>query len=405
MENKRLAILALILALVAVVVAGLGLFYPPCPIPEAVVQWVTNYTGIEIDTPGGSTHVALDVDQTGSGDIADFKDGGTTVWQIADGGEVSGTGGQAWTLGAAKKLLVDADTTNHTGTAGVLDINFGTVITNASAINVAATTDTGTTAAADTFGMVMTLTQNDADADAFGISISAAQTTNSAANSYEAGLMYDCAITTAGGCLDGVRLLSSGVSGGMVDAVDASAANIVNALNAGANDVLFGDDTLDGAVDDSLRYTRNDSGAVTFTCADDDANATCIYDSGGTGSVQLGTADTTLVSSAVGFTIAGPLSVDDGSVLVATYAGALTPLTSAVVITAASTITNATMSACDTDGQLAFIAIAGSYDVTITEGSTLYAGGSIALDASEFDGVILMCYSTKWRKMGAFADN
>ena len=33
------------------------------------------------------------------------------------------------------------------------------------------------------------------------------------------------------------------------------------------------------------------------------------------------------------------------------------------------------------------------------------AGGSIALDASEYDAVALMCFDSKWRKIAAFGDN
>lgn len=217
MKNKRLATLVLILALVALITAAFGLFYPSCPIPEAVIQWVTNWTGIEVDTPSGSTHVALDVDQVGSGDIISLKDGGTEVFDIPDGG-----------------------------------------------------------------------------------------------------------------------------------------------------------------------------------IADFKANAP----------TNLGNAGTDFTSTG-GLLLAGNLTVSPGaSNTVIAYATAITPLTSSLVITAASTITNATMAACTVNGQLVVIAVAaGSSDITITESSTLYAGGSIALDASEFDAVALMCVGSKWRKIAAFGDN
>jgi hypothetical protein len=44
---------------------------------------------------------------------------------------------------------------------------------------------------------------------------------------------------------------------------------------------------------DTVTTVRPDTGAVTYTCTDDDANAECIYDSGGTGNATLGSADTT----------------------------------------------------------------------------------------------------------------
>ena len=77
-------------------VLGLALILSACSLfrsqPELVVvepQWVTNWTGVEIDTPSGSTHVALDVDQVGTGDTVSFKEDGTEVFDIPDGGDAS----------------------------------------------------------------------------------------------------------------------------------------------------------------------------------------------------------------------------------------------------------------------------------------------------------------------------
>jgi len=120
---------------------------------------------------------------------------------------------------------------------------------------------------------------------------------------------------------------------------------------------------------------------------------------------NVGNAGTDFTSTG-GLILAGNLAVSPGVANTAVISTtAITPLTSSVVITASSTITTATMAACTVNGQLVVIAIAGSNDITITESSTLYAGGSIVLDASEFDAVILMCVETKWRKIAAFADN
>jgi len=206
--------LALVLGL-ALILSACSLFKKE-EITDATVQWVTNYTGIEVDTGSSSTHIGLDINQQGSGDIVSFQDAGSEVFDIADGG-----------------------------------------------------------------------------------------------------------------------------------------------------------------------------------VADFKANAP----------TNLGNAGTDFTSTG-GLTLAGNLAVSPGAATtVLVYGSAITPLTSSVVITAASTITNATMAACTVNGQLAFIAIAGSSDITITESSTLYAGGSIALDASEFDAVVLMCVSSKWRKVAAFGDN
>jgi len=213
MRNKRLAILAVVLAL-ALFVSACSVI---CPQQAAVVQWITNFTGMEIDTPSGSTHVALDVDQVGSGDIVSFKDGGSEVFDIADGGI--------------------ADFKNKAPT-------------------------------------------------------------------------------------------------------------------------------------------------------------------------NLGAAGTDFTSTG-GLTLAGPLAVSPGAADTAvTAASTITLSTGYTVITSTTTVTDAVLAACTVAGQVAIITCnVGSGDITITESTTLEAGGSIALDASEEDVVILLCNGTKWLKAGAFADN
>ena len=217
--------------------------------------------------------------------------GGTERLNLSSSG-LSFSGGFAATLGAAEKVLVDGATTAQTNTAGSVDINGESITANYSPLNVSSTQNNGAATGTDQYAAVFTMTGNDADGDNRGISITASNTGVEAAGSYEYGLSYACAVTVAGGCTDGAVFTSAGVASGLTDAVDASAANIDNALNVGPNDIMFEDDTVDMDVDDTFRVTRNDSGEVTYTCADNDANATCIYDSGGSGDTQLGSADT-----------------------------------------------------------------------------------------------------------------
>lgn len=253
------------------------------------------FTPRDLGEPLSPFAYQTDVYLTSGGDKLVVASGGEI--EIQSGATADYQEGATYTLPAADYVRLDGDTTNQTQTGGMLDLNMGSVTANTSAVNVALTGDTGTTAAADIFGGVMTLTQDDADGDMFGWSITASATTNATAGSYEAGLVYDCAEDTSGACLDGVRITATGHATAMTDGVDVSHTGIVNAVNVGANDILFGDDTLDGATDDTLQYTRNDSGSVTFTCADNDTNAECIYDSGGTGNVQIGSADTGKVTA------------------------------------------------------------------------------------------------------------
>ena len=205
------------------------------------------------------------------------------------------TGDTVYTLGAAEKVQIDASTTAQTQTGGALDLDFASVTADANALELAATVNTGTTAAANIYASVWTLTCNDADADMFGLSITAAATANAAAGSYEYGLSYDCAENTAGACLDGILVTSSGVDVGMTDGLDVSAANIANAVNIGVNPILGGnsDSFTCGATDATFTVTRNDAGVVTYTGADDATPGDVTYDCTGACAIIAGSADVT----------------------------------------------------------------------------------------------------------------
>jgi len=314
--NKKIAFLAIVLWLIAVTV---GVLLPKPLITqdgELVALGVTHFTGMDITSDSTD---AMIVNQTGVGDIAEFQDAGTVILRIADGGLMSGgTGGQTWTLAAAAKLLIDGDTTNQTQTTGTLDINFGSVTTDTMPINVSATMDNGMVAGADMYLGQLTMIGNDANGDWKGLTIIADATANAGAGTYEYGVSVDCEENTAGACLDGVLITSSGIDTGLTDGVDVSASNIANAINIGSNLIAGGNsDTLTiGATDATVILDRNDSGSLTYTGTDNDANADVIYDAGGTGAVTIGSADVTnvTINSDVGLTFAGNSeSIFDGT--------------------------------------------------------------------------------------------
>jgi len=60
--------------------------------------------------------------------------------------------------------------------------------------------------------------------------------------------------------------------------------------------ILSNDDTITNAVDDTFLFSRDDSGTVTITAADDDANAALTVVAGGTGKLTLGNATNTDIS-------------------------------------------------------------------------------------------------------------
>jgi len=390
MQNKRITRLVAALLILAMVLSGCSLFQK-APVTSSA-QRVTNYTGLAVDTPTGSTTDALVVNQVGTGDIVDFQDNGTSVWTIADGGAITGgTAGQTWTLAADALLLVDGATTANTGTAGIVDINHGSITANASAVNIASTVNTGATGAADQFGMVMTLTNNDADADQFGISITAAATAVGGAASYEAGLVYDCAENTAAACIDGVRL-TAGTATGMTDGVDASDADIDNAINIGANLIMGTDDSLSvGATDDTVILDSNDSDG-TYTCTDADVNAGCTFAAGGTGNTVLGSATSTSVNVlgvAVDLDITGGMSLDaDLASNISTAAGDITvdaEAGSVVIIGSEAAADSISLDANDTVTSGLTVVVGSVSGMSVDGGLTDFGGGTCGVADGDND--------------------
>ena len=176
----------------------------------------------------GANLLSIDLDSTG--DFA-IRDGTTNVVLFEDDSTVDVT------FPAAGFLTIDASTTANTTTTGVLDINVGAGNAAVDGINVALTSNDGATAGTDQEAIVTTLTANDADADVFGLVINAAATANAAAGSYEAAIKIDNAENTAGSMTDAI-IVTATTDTATTDAVDASDAEIVNALNIGDNTII-----------------------------------------------------------------------------------------------------------------------------------------------------------------------
>lgn len=90
---------------------------------ESLTGDKSNFSAIEIDT-NSSTLAGIDVDQTGSGNIAVFRDGGSAVWTLADGGTVTYGGGLDLN-GNVLTIDADADTTVTADTDDQIDFAIG----------------------------------------------------------------------------------------------------------------------------------------------------------------------------------------------------------------------------------------------------------------------------------------
>lgn len=190
----------------------------------------------------------------------DIQSGGEL--ELSEGTTIDFQESSTFTLGADEYVLIDGSSTAQTQTAGALDLNFASITNGVSALNIAATQNDGATASETVAGLVLSLTGNDANGYVLGQTITAAATANAAAGTYRYGISFDCVEDTAGACIDGLIIASSGVNIGLTDGIDVSAANIANAINIGANPIVTGNvaGTLGDATTDSWTIQTDDTG-------------------------------------------------------------------------------------------------------------------------------------------------
>lgn len=187
---------------------------------------ISNSSGNLVITPassgnttlGSTTTTAGTTIQSGTGDIT-FASQDDFIFSPIDGSEID--------------ITAIASTTIE----GVIDLNVDTSVTGGFEVeNLGLTVNNGATAGDDFTSILTTLTANDADADLFGIQINSAATVNAGAGSYEALIRLDNAEDTIGAVTDSILITSSSATDAdITDAIDVSHANIVNAINIGAN--------------------------------------------------------------------------------------------------------------------------------------------------------------------------
>jgi hypothetical protein len=116
-----------ILTLVTVALSlFLGVKYPlptpPAELPDSIVELgVTHMTALELS---GSETDELVVNQTSTGDIAEFKDNGAVVWRLSDGGNIYHNG-ELDLNGQKLDLDADADTSLEADTDDQIDWEIG----------------------------------------------------------------------------------------------------------------------------------------------------------------------------------------------------------------------------------------------------------------------------------------
>ena len=128
----------------------------------------------------------------------------------------------------------------------------------------------------------------------------------------DSGLKIDNAETTASTLTDAIIVTSSGVSGGVVDALDVSDTNITNALNVGDNTILG-----TGAVINFTGFDVDASGNITVAAAQG-------LDTNGAGALELGFVNATSVLVGSSATTAVTIVTDNNSASDVAITGGLT---------------------------------------------------------------------------------
>lgn len=257
-------------------------------------------TGTVCLTTGNCVGVGGAGDVTGPGSstdnaIARFDGAGGKTLQnsgviIGDSNEVSGVTDLALVLGAAGDVTIDASTTDSTTTTGVINLdvdsstngnvgiyNTYTAIDDDAADTLYAsridlTIQDDTTASDTVYGNYINIIQNDTTpATTYGLAIIG---NDSGAGAITAGILIDNQQATDIDITDGI-LIQATTADSIVDAIDVSDAEITNAINVGANNIVgttavinFTNFDVDGSGNTTIAGTLDANGNVAIADTD-----------------------------------------------------------------------------------------------------------------------------------------
>lgn len=226
---------------------------------ESAGSNVLTNVGLYVTSSGGDTNYSgiFDAGNFGIGDTTPnslFTVGSGDLFQVNSSGNISAIGGVAHSISDSSGDLtfasaddfifspidgseIDITAVASTTIEGVIDLNVDTSVTGGfEIINEGLVVNNGASAGDDFTGNLITLTANDADADLFGLQINSTATANATAGSYEALIRLDNIENTIGAVTDGILITSSSSTDqDITDGIDVSHANILNAINVGAN--------------------------------------------------------------------------------------------------------------------------------------------------------------------------
>ena len=308
--------------------------------------------------------------------------GSAPTWDVI--GDAAGNGSIGF--GDTEQTIVSSQTT---GDVSVLNIDFNQIDDAAATDNV------------DVLRLDLTSESGDAGDTLDGLVINFE---NGTANTIlDSAIKIDNAETTTSTLTDAIIVLSSGVDGGVVDAIDVSAANITNAINIGANNIITGAatiasselDRLDGLAsaiieDDAIDTTaelETIQGSVNILLETEiDASSELLAlmdDETGTGVLVFGTSPTFTTGITVPADSISNSELDEAATFTWTGVHDFGGASSVEMINAAS-------ATIDEDGEFYLETDSNSINIQAGDGTTIAANQDIALPLIQSRNITLV---------------
>jgi len=448
-----------------IVVAGVGLIALAL-LAAVPLAGMTHFTGVGIAQPTevGTATPALLVDNDGVSNIVEFRDGGTPVWTINDGGALSFTGDESRTgsmvvaaptaVGTATPALV----VDNDGVSDFLDVrnNATPVLTvNDDGVTVSGARDaasgydyfvtidgsaTGVAGGAKTYGLYVTMDRpagnesGSGDLDDAGIKVrveteAITTTTGTVLRAVDAEAKADNPDGTVTNLYGGLFTAKSDTSAGEVDTMVALSANVQN--NAAVTTTLMSGDfrlMRQAATEPTSEYVlqvRNSStsgsGADAAIYVNSDYGSSATTDSFDYGLDFSGSAintaefrgengETINNGTDTAIQIGGFLALTEGSVIDLAAGGTITPTASYQPITtseAGSCTTSTSTAIADgpVAGAILIICNEDAQDIVIDDGANTDIGGNQTLTGGAGDCLPLIWNGADWNKLATLADN
>lgn len=362
---------ALVLASIVVAfVASVLLLGQSAPSVVVESQGVTRFGALHLTEAGGTATPVLRANQTGTGKVVEFLDGGTPVWSLNDGGAIEQTGGLDLN-GQELTLDADADTSITADTDDQVDLEIGGgdvfVFKEFGATTIETTTTTRLLEILDS-----TPIMSDATNSMIGLNIDLGIGNSTGGTNSVYGVLVDGIEADA----DNTEI-AIGLGSGWDTGFDAGTNTVINIGNAGTD---FGSD---GSL------TTADTITITTGGLDVQAGGVSVT----AGGITLSDGDTTLADDLI-ITAQTAISVADGAVITPT--GTYQQLSSGAEITPTVTTTGVTA------GTLLVLINTTDTTINLADSGTMMLTAAAAL--GQYDSLTLWFDGTNWIEVSR-ADN